>query len=178
MPPPPIKVRGAGRSKGIPSGYIMGRSSSGTGDVELLKLNDLRRMGVAGKQDIAAVRLPFIALTDTPKSYSGEALALVRVNAAMTGLEFVAPTASGVLPLVNGDAPGPGIMEGNTQTISVPLTHAGQDTRLIAYAGVGLDADKPSPPDLTLGATAVYYSTDTTLFFSWDPLAVGWVQLN
>lgn len=50
--PPPIKVRGAARSKGIPSGYIMGRSSSGNGDVELLKINDLRRMGVAGHQDV------------------------------------------------------------------------------------------------------------------------------
>jgi hypothetical protein len=47
MPPPLIKVRGAARAKGIPQGYILGRSSNGTGDVELLNMRHLQRMGVA-----------------------------------------------------------------------------------------------------------------------------------
>jgi len=53
MAPPPIKVRGAGRSKGIPAGYILGRSSSGNGDVELLSVRDFRRVGIATTGQVA-----------------------------------------------------------------------------------------------------------------------------
>lgn len=55
MAPPPIKVRGAGRSKGIPQGYILGRSSRGNGDVELLRAGDFRAVGIASAGQIAAV---------------------------------------------------------------------------------------------------------------------------
>lgn len=54
MPPPKIKVRGAARNKGIPKGYLLGRTSSGTGDVELLNLAELRKAGVAGTGSVAA----------------------------------------------------------------------------------------------------------------------------
>lgn len=54
MSPPRIKVRGAGRAKGIPDGYLLGRTSKGTGDVELLNLAELRKAGVAGAGSVAA----------------------------------------------------------------------------------------------------------------------------
>jgi hypothetical protein len=54
MSPPPIKVRGAGRAKGIPAGYLLGRTSEGTGDVELLNLAELRKAGVASAGSVAA----------------------------------------------------------------------------------------------------------------------------
>lgn len=53
--PPPIKVRGAARSKGIPQGYILGRSSRGNGDVELLRPGNFRAVGLASAGQIAAV---------------------------------------------------------------------------------------------------------------------------
>lgn len=46
--PPNIRVRGL-RAKGIPPGYILGRSSQGKGDVELLNLGQLRKFGVSTK---------------------------------------------------------------------------------------------------------------------------------
>jgi len=55
MAPPKIKVRGAARNKGIPSGYLLGRSSSGTGDVELLDLAELRGLGVASAGSVAGI---------------------------------------------------------------------------------------------------------------------------
>lgn len=55
MAPPRIKVRGAGRSKGIPSGYILGRISSGTGDVELLDKSGQRAAGIASSGQVASV---------------------------------------------------------------------------------------------------------------------------
>lgn len=53
MSPPKIKVRGAGRAKGIPSGYILGRISPGTGDVELLNSAGQRRAGIASAGGVA-----------------------------------------------------------------------------------------------------------------------------
>lgn len=56
MAPPKIKVRGAGRSKGIPKGYVLGRTSNGSGDVELLNIAQLRRLGVASTGDVGQVQ--------------------------------------------------------------------------------------------------------------------------
>lgn len=63
MSPPRIKVRGAARAKGIPQGYVLGRVSPNNGDVELLRLPDLVRLGVQSKfapgllEDIPAQRV-------------------------------------------------------------------------------------------------------------------------
>lgn len=53
MSPPPIKFRG--RTKSIPGGYVLGRSASGNGDVQLLSLRELRGMGLASHTDVGSV---------------------------------------------------------------------------------------------------------------------------
>jgi hypothetical protein len=57
MTTPKIKVRGAARSKGIPQGYILGRSSRGNGDVELLSSADFRRVGIASTGQVAQAQV-------------------------------------------------------------------------------------------------------------------------
>lgn len=93
--PPPITVRGAGRSKGVPSGYILGRSSKGNGDVELLSARDFHGVGIASTASVGAAvsNIPFIQLTDVPQTYAASGLKVVRVNAGATGLEFVTQNA-------------------------------------------------------------------------------------
>lgn len=86
MSPPNIKVRGAGRAKGIPPGYVLGRTSGGTGDVELLSLAELRKLGVASAADLGQIL--FINLGDVPATYVGAAKKIVRVKTTEDGLEF------------------------------------------------------------------------------------------
>lgn len=178
---PPIKVRGAGRSKGIPSGYLMGRSSAGNGDVELLNLNAVRRMGVASHADVNAVKttIAFLGLTDTPKTYAGDALFLVRVNAAATGLEFVSPTSAVVpfLPLSNGDTV-PLLLFGNGQTVAVPVSVTRMDTRVENFAAVGTLANRPAAPVVPPGGLSCYLASDTSKFFVWDAAGATWHQTN
>lgn len=52
MSPPRIKMRG--NRTPIPTGYLVGRVSSGRGDQELINLQSLRQMGIATHQDVAA----------------------------------------------------------------------------------------------------------------------------
>lgn len=56
--------------------------------MQLLRIRDLRTLGVASQTDVQEVKLPFIQLSDVPQSYTGAALQRLRVNAAATGLEF------------------------------------------------------------------------------------------
>ncbi len=51
MSTPKIRLRGI-RSR-IPTGYVLGRSSSGKGEVELLNLRQLSHIGVASAQAVA-----------------------------------------------------------------------------------------------------------------------------
>lgn len=46
--PPRIVVPGLNRGQGVPAGYILGRSSSGRGPVELLRPQDIRAMRIGG----------------------------------------------------------------------------------------------------------------------------------
>lgn len=85
---PNIKVRGAARGKGIPSGYILGRFGPGTGDVQLLQLSHLRSFGLASRRDLALTR--FTDLFDVPNAYTGAAGKVVSVKATEDGLEFTA----------------------------------------------------------------------------------------
>lgn len=48
----PLPTRLRGVRTPIPQGYILGRKSAGTGDTELLTLNDVRALGVASQQDV------------------------------------------------------------------------------------------------------------------------------
>lgn len=260
MAPPKITVRGAAKGKGIPQGYVLGRTATGNGDVQLLRLRDLGTMGVASKADVK--NLAFLNLIDVPPAYTSQALKLVRVNAgenalefhqemftdlgdvpanytasglkavrvnaAATGLEFVTmngissttltvtgagtaavtielpntavtpgsytnasisvdqkgrvtAAASGsasspYVPLSSGDLANPALVFGNGMTISVPLTAAGIDTRLIAYLAAGLLAARPVSPNIPTGATTGYLATDTGKFFVWS--GSTWKQTN
>lgn len=200
MAPPPIKVRGAGRSKGIPKGYILGRTSQGTGDVELLGLGNLRAMGVATRQDVASIQLPFIQLTDVPQTYAGAGLKTIRVNAGATGLEFVTQnaitsttlvvTGAGTaavnielsasigfqLPLSSGDLTTPALVFGNGNAIGVAVSSPQLNTSLLSYLAVGLLASRPINPGVTAGATSGYLASDTGKFFVWTGAA--WAQTN
>lgn len=49
--PPKIRIQGA-RSKGYPDGYVVGRVSTGTGDLELLGVTQLRQLGLAGRNEL------------------------------------------------------------------------------------------------------------------------------
>lgn len=56
MSTPKIRLRGI-RSR-IPKGYILGRTSSGKGEVELLDLRQLRAIGVASASSVARNKSP------------------------------------------------------------------------------------------------------------------------
>lgn len=56
MSPPRIKLRGS--RVPIPPGYVVGRISAGRGDEELLNLQSLRQMGVAGTSDVSQAVSP------------------------------------------------------------------------------------------------------------------------
>lgn len=56
MSTPKIRLRGI-RSR-VPKGYILGRSSSGKGEVELLDLRSLRQIGVASSGSVARNKSP------------------------------------------------------------------------------------------------------------------------
>lgn len=82
MAPPPIKVRGAARSKGIPQGYILGRSSKGNGDVELLSASDFRRVGIATTTQLASISGADPTATIASTFVNGVASTFMRSDAA------------------------------------------------------------------------------------------------
>ena len=126
-----------------------------------------------------ATAFKFTNLVDVPNTYAGAALKAVRVNAGATALEFYT-AASGptpTIPLVNGASP-MGIMEGNLQTIGVPYTVAKVDTRVQAFAAVGLLAARPVAPVVPAGGLTVYFASDNGKFYVWNAAGPGWVQIN
>lgn len=58
MANPKIAIRGAGRSKAIPPGYVVGRTSGGNGPPELIPLKQLTRQAKAGLVTAKAATSP------------------------------------------------------------------------------------------------------------------------
>lgn len=56
--PPKIVVPGLNRGQGVPAGYILGRSSSGRGPVELLRPQDIRAMRIGGGAGVTVPPAP------------------------------------------------------------------------------------------------------------------------
>jgi hypothetical protein len=108
MSPPPIKVRGAGRAKGIPQGYVLGRSSQGNGDVELLDLAGLRRMGVARSSDVGqavSAAQNFGFAYDRPINSITPSAALRDVDAGVAWTILAAPTFGSHQARIDGAGP-------------------------------------------------------------------------
>lgn len=146
MPSPNIRFRGL-RSPRIPRGYLLGRNDSGDGEVQLLGLQALRRMGLAGRNDVAAVAAA-LAATPNKAGFSAEGLlaptellgewqfpgprSFDDTNPSTTLTVLVAPAADMDLPLYS-NATGPfvqvghlhwtaGAYTGSLVLISNPLT--------------------------------------------------------
>lgn len=94
MSPPKIKVRGAGRAKGVPQGYVLGRVSPGNGDVELLRMPDLARMGVQSAHTPALLAL-IPAKTVLANPGPGAAIPAPLTISAI--LDFISPDQGSVL---------------------------------------------------------------------------------
>lgn len=136
---------------------------------------------LAGANPDVPAPTPFVFknLTDVPASYVGQAGKVVTVKATEDGLEFDTASAGGasLLPLVNGDSP-MGIMEGNLQTVGVPISAPHMDTRVENFAAEGVLAARPAAPVVPPGGLSCYLATDTGKFFVWDKLGTAWVQVN
>ena len=146
MPSPKIRIRGIRTP--IPTGYVLGKMSSGApGDVELIHLNDLAAaVGASGHlgggsgggsgldqltgdvtagpgvgsqvATLATVNLDVGSFTNANITVNGKGLVTAAANGSSGG---IAP--NGMLPLVTGDLP-PGLYAIGTpdgQMIGVPL---------------------------------------------------------
>lgn len=160
-------------STGGPSAPILTLTPIALGDV---------LANLAGTNPDVPVPTPFTFknLQDVPHSYVGQAGKVVTVNPGETGLEFDTPGGGGstaLLPLVNGASP-MGIMEGNLQTVGVPISTPGMDTRVQHFAAVGLLAARPVTPIVPPGGLSCYFATDTAKFYVWNVAGAAWVQVN
>lgn len=46
------------------------------------------------------------------------------------------------------------------------------------YIGAGTHAARPATPSVPTGCTALYYETDTTQVYAWNPSTVAWVRID
>jgi hypothetical protein len=136
---------------------------------------------LAGANPDVPVPTPFVFtnLTDTPPTYTGQAGKVVTVKSTEDGLEFdtVSSGSTALLPLVNGGTP-MGIMEGNKQTVGVPISTPGMDTRIINFASVGLFSARPVTPIIPPGGLAAYLASDTGKFYVWSVAGSAWALVN
>ena len=95
MSPPRIKVRGAARSKGVPAGYVLGRVSGGNGDVELLRIADLERLGVQNSRKPPSLLAPIPAQRVLGNAGPGDAAPSPLTISAV--LDFISSTHGDIL---------------------------------------------------------------------------------
>lgn len=77
-------IPGRGGNYGL--GTLLGRIGGGKGPVQVLSLPQIGQLGIVTKNNVG--QIAFIQLLDTPKSYTGFGLDLVRVKSTEDGLEF------------------------------------------------------------------------------------------
>lgn len=162
MSPPRIKVRGAGRAKGIPTGYILGRTSDGTGDVELLNLTELRKAGIAPVGQVAAADALtgfgfFCGGLPLDNELLGSASYPNDVSFASGDGSVTAGFAAAATAVMNLKAPDP--TTGLPVVVGTFTFAAGSKTAVIAWtggtyvlkAGKVLSLYAPTPVDASLG---------------------------
>lgn len=163
MAPPSIKVRGAARGKGIPKGFILGRTSKGTGDVELLNLAELRKAGIANTgsvaQAAAATGFGFFAgglPTDNERLGSASYARNVTFTSADPGSRVSAKFPAAASAVMNIRAPSPST--GLPIAVGTITFAAGSKNGVVAWsggqyvlpAGTALDLYAPTPVDGSL----------------------------
>lgn len=162
MSPPRIKVRGAGRAKGIPTGYILGRTSPGTGDVELLNSVGQRQAGIAGVGQVAAADAATgfgfsIGGLPTDNEFIGSATYPTNVTFASGDGSVVSGFPAASTAVMNIKAPDP--TTGLPVVVGTLTWAAGSKTAVIAWsggsytllAGKALSLYAPTPVDASLG---------------------------
>lgn len=158
MSPPQIKIRGIRQV--VPTGYILGRISQGSGDAELLNLQSLRQMGVAASADVdnaTAVRgFGFFA--------GGLLLANELLGTAVFSVNVLFESNDGVsvvTPLVAPTASATFNMRVGLSTVGTILIHTNGSSditwiggRYELTAGSPLSLYAPSPADATLASVS------------------------
>lgn len=113
----PINRKIRGIRDPIPSGYIIGRTSAGSGDAELIHLSEL------GRSLVATGTAPTGAAALADSGVTAGSYTCTNLTVTAKGI-ITAASNGGMLPLVNGDTffgmPVP-IDDGNGNYIGVPL---------------------------------------------------------
>jgi hypothetical protein len=158
MAPPKIRIRGA-RSP-IPQGYILGRSSGGTGEVQLLNIQQLRGMGIATHADVkSSVRTAGFGFYAGGLLKAGELLGTAVYSRNVTWLSGVAGDA--VTSLLPAHAPAVftmvAVVGGSPTTVGTITFAAGSMVGVVAWtsgfvlvAGAPLKLYAPAAADSTL----------------------------
>lgn len=111
--------------------------------------------------------LEFLDLLDTPSSFSGESLKLVRVNAGETALELV--TGSSVyLPLEGGIVTGQLLIDGGANEIQLRIQgHTSQSARLQTWETSAASVVARVDVSGTIGAAKYAHYGDNNIYVDW-----------
>ena len=178
------------------SGTLVGRSTTGTGDLESLGIGTGLELagGILSATGGGGGSSTFLGLTDTPDSYSGQAGKAVLVNAGATALEFGTAGAGTFLALsdspdsysgqagkgvtVNGAATGLEFTTAQTGSYDLGLTWPGTlpASQVLLRYPFPRAVDFPAGLTGSRGVAAVAATATTTLDLRKNGASVGSVQ--